>query len=285
MAESTVMDESPPIFQFRDSTGQMREANDGPLPYPRKIVEYTVDPNKWPTLPLDQREPHHILTTGTEAHICMMCNKTSLTGCPRQTCVDEFDAAMSDYGERVTEVRAAGWMGKGVFATEDIDEATWLGEYLGEIVPATYPLTDDESSYTFDVDGRYAVNARHMRNWTAYMNHHCDENVEPAIFIYAGRYVMGLRTRRLIKKDEQLFTWYDRDYFERRGIQCLCDNEEGAHLPPLPAASNPAPSTPANPAPAGEAPAPNTAVGSEMFGNEVNWDNDEIRIRLRLTVV
>lgn len=227
-----------PFFDYRDAAGNMQVYNTGPVPLVRKITEYHVEPTKWTNLPEDQRTVDGILSYNVGNHLCGICGAAGMN-CPGQACTDFFRTRISAYGDRVIEIREAGVLGKGTFATEDIPAGAWLGEYLGEIAPDESVLTLDQSAYTFAVSRRYCVESRQFRNWTAFMNHHCDENVEVVDYVYGRRHVLAFRSKRAIAKDEQVFTWYGPDYFTGRGIVCLCDAVEGGHVPnPATAAAN-----------------------------------------------
>lgn len=223
----------PPSVEYRHTAGHVTPYNTGPAPLVRKITEYHVDPAKWTFLPQHERTVdgvlgHNILPD----RLCGICGAIAVA-CPGQACVDVFRARITAYGDRVIEIRDAGALGKGAFATKDIPAGAWLGEYLGEILPHGFPLTNGQAAYAFHVEDRYSVESREFRNWTAFMNHHCDENVEGLEYIYGRRHVMAFRSKRAIDKDEQVFTWYGKGYFERRGMECFCDAVEGGHLPNL----------------------------------------------------
>lgn len=219
-----------PLFQFRNEAGRLLTYDDGQDPQARKITEYVVDPAKWHNLPADKTTPDSILSQDIGTRTCGICGLGGVA-CPGKACVESFRARVSAYGDQVTEVRSAGAMGKGVFATQDIPAGTWLGEYLGEIVPSDVGLTPEQWAYTFDVGNRYAVESREFRNWTAFMNHRCEENVKAIPYVYGRRYVIAFRTNIAIANGDQMFTWYGRGYFELGEKQCLCDAIEGPHLP------------------------------------------------------
>lgn len=204
--------------------------NDNQGPPPRKIADYVVDPVKWQNPAADKVTTDTVLSHNIRDNMCGICGERGMA-CPGQPCVESFHARVSAYGEQATEIRSAGAMGQGVFATRDIPTGTWLGEYLGEIDPMSAGLTLPQYQYTFDVDQRYQVESLEFRNWTAFMNHGCDENVSALSYVYGRRYVIAFRANRPIAKGEQMFTWYGRSYFEFGDKQCLCDAVEGPHLP------------------------------------------------------
>lgn len=231
MADTTALPsaESLPLFEYVDGQGNTQILNDGPPPLARKITEYVVDAQKWPQQPAHLRTVDGILTSGITTDNCGICGLSG-PACPGAPCVEAFHTRVAAYGDRVTEIRDGTW-GKGAFATEDIPARTWLGEYLGEIVPAGSRMSKEKHAYTFDVDGRYSVESREFRNWTAFMNHHCIENVAAISYTYGHRYVVAFRTHRDIWKGEELFTWYGGDYFASNCMSCLCDAVDGAHIP------------------------------------------------------
>lgn len=56
----------------------------------------------------------------------------------------------------MVEIRDAGSLGKGVFAKAGIARRTVLGEYLGELLPWSWP-SDYEDYYGFDVPEVYTI--------------------------------------------------------------------------------------------------------------------------------
>lgn len=69
-------------------------------------------------------------------------------------------AAFRNFGDHaeqnLVEIRDAGQLGKGVFATANIDKYTLLGEYLGELLPADW-MVDVTDSYIFTIEGEYVI--------------------------------------------------------------------------------------------------------------------------------
>jgi hypothetical protein len=131
--------------------------------------------------------------------------------------------------------------GLGVFVLPDqtIAEGDWLGEYLGQLLPANAPEAET-SDYAFDMPGRAVERVRRVivdaathGNWTRFVNSSCEPNVQ-ALAEQVGKVrVIVYRALRDIQAGEQLLVTYGRGYFEERGILCCCEAKREPHLPPM----------------------------------------------------
>ena len=113
----------------------------------------------------------------------------------------------------------------------------WLGEYLGELLPAAAPEADS-SDYAFTMAECAAsgvqelvVDAQTHGNWTRFVNSSCKPNAEALPEQVGGVRVVVLRARKRIRAGEQVCISYGREYFEGRKVMCLCEAKEGPHMP------------------------------------------------------
>jgi hypothetical protein len=134
--------------------------------------------------------------------------------------------------------------GLGVFVNPNsagLEEGEWLGEYIGEILPADARV-ETMSAYTFNMDGityrgskehvpDLIIDSARMGNWTRFVNSSCTPNV--AAFQHQIGRVRSIlyRTTRPINPGEQLFVFYGADYFTARNMQCQCPAEGRPHKP------------------------------------------------------
>jgi hypothetical protein len=131
--------------------------------------------------------------------------------------------------------------GLGVFVLpgHTIAEGDYLGEYLGQLLPADAPEAGT-SDYAFDMPGRAVehvrkviVDAATYGNWTRFVNSSCEPNVQ-ALAEQVGKVrVIVYRALRDIQADEQLLVTYGRGYFEETGILCCCEAKPEPHLPSM----------------------------------------------------
>ncbi|KAK4112466.1 SET domain-containing protein [Canariomyces notabilis] len=131
-------------------------------------------------------------------------------------------------------------MGFGVFIRPGcvLKKGEWIGEYLGELLPPTYPGADD-SNYAFELPGFPAegisgvvINAQRHGNWTRFVNSHCSPNVVAYPEQVGKVRIVAFRTVKRIVAGQQLFIAYGRQYFSGRGMLCSCNAQAQPHLPP-----------------------------------------------------
>ncbi|KAL1858115.1 hypothetical protein Daus18300_010116 [Diaporthe australafricana] len=127
------------------------------------------------------------------------------------------------------EIRDAGAMGLGVFATVAIPQNQWLGEYIGEIRPTNAPI-DLNDPYTFVLGNDSPVciiTSRDFGNWTRFINHACIPNVDVVDGMYGHRRAIVFRTTRAIAANEQLSIDYGPNYFSGFNMLCQCNSYNG----------------------------------------------------------
>jgi len=123
-------------------------------------------------------------------------------------------------------------LGLGLFAKLKLEKHAMIGEYTGELINVN-EFKKRELLYSFNNQVNYFYNtgtgmwidANPMGNHTRYINHSCepncfatmyrlDEDHLPKVFIHA---------KKNIKKGEQLFLDYTKDYFYN--MRCLCETD------------------------------------------------------------
>lgn len=117
-----------------------------------------------------------------------------------------------------------------MFATSSIGKDTWLGEYLGELVPVPR-YYDPNDRYMTEVEETALIGTRQFGNWTRFVNHHCNPNVRITQEMYGGRKCMLLRASTDIEVGDQLYVNFGSSYFDEYRRTCTCDAEAGPHVP------------------------------------------------------
>jgi SET domain-containing protein len=114
----------------------------------------------------------------------------------------------------------------------------WLGEYLGEVLPAA-AREAQTSAYAFTLRGYAAdrvpelvVDAQTHGNWTRFVNSSCRPNVAATPEQIGKVRIVAFRAETDIAAGEQVLINYGRDYFAERGIMCCCEVSAQPHLPP-----------------------------------------------------
>lgn len=202
-----------------------------PQPVPRRISEYVVDARKWKgILPSDQRTVEGILSQRLQLYKCIFCHQRG-RNCWGEPCLNWWQHKKRREAEaRITLRDTGGPMGVGVFATRRIGPGTFLGDYIGELLPKDFWYPGD--LYAFDVPGVGRCSSREYGNWTRFVNHRCEPNVRANEWMVGQRVVMMFRAIQAIQPGEQLFIEYGRGYFESANRFCKCDAYPGDHLPP-----------------------------------------------------
>ncbi|MFC5049503.1 SET domain-containing protein [Rubritalea spongiae] len=133
----------------------------------------------------------------------------------------------------VCEVRNSEIHGRGVYATQDIENETQIIEYIGEYIDkdesekrawdqaAVAEETGDAAVYIFTLDKKWDIDGNVPWNDARLINHSCDPNCEAwieedQIFIYA---------LRDIKKGEELTFDYGFDIECYEDHPCRCGSE------------------------------------------------------------
>lgn len=151
--------------------------------------------------------------------------------CPGKQCVAIYKAFLASNEAKYLEIRDAGAMGMGVFATQAIKKGTILCEYTGRLFPldaAVFP--PDDGAYTWHVSGRCLVDGALDGNIGRFVNHHCTQyNCDPMDLVYGRRKVLAYRVERAISRGEQLYVNYGINYFVP-SKPCRCSAVEYPHL-------------------------------------------------------
>jgi len=113
-------------------------------------------------------------------------------------------------------------IGYGLFAEENLEANSYVGEYTGIIRKNdrryAEPLNDYCYEYPVPDDiGRSFVIDGTQGNLTRFINHSFDPNIKPALAFYDYFYHVIFLTLRKIKKGEQLFFNYGNNYWYIRG--------------------------------------------------------------------
>lgn len=251
---------SPPAKNTRKRT-PTPEAPSSPPKRQRRTPSPDAQPvlpnGQTPTYPSDPALPAealNILRPPTSAqspeYDCLACGKPANDTTCTLSCYATYRRTVLDPVRTKLQIRqtapgtklSAG-IGLGVFVRpgHTIRAGTFLGEYLGEILPADAP-EGNTSAYAFtmagdDGDGgggggggpELLVDAETHGNWTRFVNSSCRPNVE-ALPEQVGKVrVVVFRALRNIKAGEQLFIFYGQGYFETRGLLCCCGEQPVAH--------------------------------------------------------
>ncbi|CAJ0954820.1 unnamed protein product, partial [Mesorhabditis belari] len=146
-----------------------------------------------------------------------------------------------DYCKYV-KVKDVGRMGKGLFATKDLEVGTFIGEYAGEIISkaeqlrrieqATSSRNLEEMHYMLSVSSLHrVVDAKFKSNLSRFINHSCEPNciVEPILIVIKETKLACVRDERIritttrpIKADEQLTFDYAMEAYKESGTLQTC---------------------------------------------------------------
>jgi len=107
-----------------------------------------------------------------------------------------------------------------------------IGEYIGEIVPkAINQASRQREIHSYDLDGHlpndhpafYIIRAEKFGNYTRFINHSCEPNVESVAYNKNGVAMIGIVTIKATKLGEELTMDYGEEYW--RGKSCKCGSE------------------------------------------------------------
>ncbi len=112
------------------------------------------------------------------------------------------------------------FLGYGVFAQEDIQELSYIGQYVG-VVRKRSSKKDVLNSYIFGYVStsrgtKYVIDAKEKGNFTRYINHSDEPNLTSRWIVEDGITKVIFFTNRLIKKGEQLCYDYGPVFWKRR---------------------------------------------------------------------
>jgi SET domain-containing protein len=136
--------------------------------------------------------------------------------------------------KKLCEVRVSDIHGRGLYATEDIEEGTDIIQYVGEKITKKESTrraleweekareTGDGLVYIFELDEKYDIDGRLGDNPARYMNHSCDGNCE-AVNCEGEIWITAIRD---IEKGEELVYdyGYDMEHFMDHPCRCGSDN-------------------------------------------------------------
>lgn len=159
---------------------------------------------------------------------CLICNSTvGDCNCNTHTPSHHFHPPL-------VELTPCGIRGLGIRALQAIPLDTLLGEYVGEVYPATMP--DEELAmldYTYGLSmtppgsvspSLAVINAEKYGNWTRFINHSCRPSTEFFTGSISGRLGMFVRAIKHINIFEELTIDYGAQYFTR-SKECACGED------------------------------------------------------------
>ncbi|ORY60927.1 uncharacterized protein BCR38DRAFT_487984 [Pseudomassariella vexata] len=166
-----------------------------------------------------------VLTCQTENDACLNCNDTTSNTCPPgQACYNLFKRRWSNiFSNNLMIKQTSNNMGYGVFVRTNrtIPRGTWIGEYVGELIPFD-PNRVNGSNYEYDFHGNIArVDAVAHGNFLRFVNHACDNNVDSNEYTIGGRLCILFRARRNIVGGQELTLNYGAQFFQPPNL-CRC---------------------------------------------------------------
>jgi SET domain-containing protein len=136
--------------------------------------------------------------------------------------------------KKLCEVRVSDIHGRGLYATEDIEEGTDIIQYVGEKITKKESTrraleweekareTGDGLVYIFELDDKYDIDGRLGDNPARYMNHSCDGNCE-AVNCEGEIWITAIKDIK--KGDELVYDYgYDMEHFMDHPCRCGSDN-------------------------------------------------------------
>lgn len=136
--------------------------------------------------------------------------------------------------KKLCEVRVSDIHGRGLYATEDIEEGTDIIQYVGEKITKKESTrraleweekareTGDGLVYIFELDDKYDIDGRLGDNPARYMNHSCDGNCE-AVNCEGEIWIAAIKDIK--KGDELVYDYgYDMEHFMDHPCRCGSDN-------------------------------------------------------------
>lgn len=115
-------------------------------------------------------------------------------------------------------------MGYGLFASRDLPEGTFVGEYTGIVRIASHcSMEDDNKEYETDYAWDYPdledhgreleIDARNKGKETRFINHDFQPNVDIDHTVVDDLWRLFFVTNRIVKKDSQILASYGEDYW------------------------------------------------------------------------
>jgi SET domain-containing protein len=121
--------------------------------------------------------------------------------------------------ELVSVRRSRPGLGRGLYATSDIEKGDFIVEYTGVHIPALYADTL-KTRYLFELDEAWTVDGSSAKNIARYINHSCAPNCEAETH---DSHILIFATRD-IAAGEELTLDYGDEYFDEfiRPAGCKC---------------------------------------------------------------
>lgn len=121
-----------------------------------------------------------------------------------------------------------GSLERGLFATQDIPQGTFIGEYMGEVhlikneeeIKSLFPKQACyDYAWLVSIKGLFLlINAKNISNEMTFSNSYqgiaSKPNVQGVWHIYQGSYIFGYQTISTIEKGEEILTDYGDSFFK-----------------------------------------------------------------------
>lgn len=120
---------------------------------------------------------------------------------------------------------ATGQKGFGLQADEDISADKFLIEYVGEVLDKTQfnkrskEYSSRHDSYFMQLNAKFVIDATKKGNKARFINHSCDANARAEKWIVNGKHRIGIFSRKLIKKHEEITINYN---WHQKAQKCFC---------------------------------------------------------------
>lgn len=111
--------------------------------------------------------------------------------------------------------------GYGIFASNDIPKGHIIGEYTGIVRRHNFSRikSDYEYAWGFPPPTKLIIDGKDAANFTRFINHNDDNNVEMIYIPFEGRWHLAYIAKKEIKKDQQLLANYGSPYWKGRGCK------------------------------------------------------------------
>jgi len=108
-------------------------------------------------------------------------------------------------------------VGYGVYTDRDLKQGDFLGVYSG-VVKTRTPEDSSDYSFRLDLDFQWAVDAKDKGNFTRFVSHSYNPNVDAVGIFYKGMQYIVFVANVYIPKGQQLFINYGHGYWNARGV-------------------------------------------------------------------